>query len=687
MKKIEMVKGKCSNLILVRVVQYSVKNIKMLTISNISKAYGDRVLFSDIALNVNAGDRIALIGPNGSGKTTLMDILVCETEADSGKLHREKDIIVGYLKQDISPSSDKQLLQEVLNASETINTIVHKMDIIHEALEREAGDENHQKLVRELGELQYAYETAGGHHIEHEAKTILSGLGFKQPDFQRTLNEFSGGWLMRAYLAKLLLMKPNLLMLDEPTNHLDINSCIWFEKYLAGYRGAVIVTSHDRTFLNRVVDKVWSIEPGKVKQYSGNYDDYVIARQRELEQAQDEATRQQKEIQREMEFVQRFRAKATKASQAQSRLKRIEKIQKVTIARTTKKIHFSFPEPPKCGKDVISLKHINKAYSEHVVYQDLNFVISRRDKVALVGPNGAGKTTLLKILAGVLPFEKGERELGHNVKMAYYAQYVLDLLNPANSIISEIRQSSQDLTDQELRQILGGFLFSGDDIQKPISVLSGGEKARVALAKILVQPGNLLLMDEPTNHLDIASREILAGALTDYRGTLCMITHDRTFIQQVANKIIEVDGGRLKIYPGNYDDYLYSKEQEAFLARGEAKAVQVSDHTCKNNGGSKNAATNNPKQRCAGNIPGNTLQRQDIKIAQRITEIEKKLAALESQLSEIAKLLSDPALYDNATQVASSGEEYQRISQEINLLTREWEELSIEAEKARQQRC
>jgi ATP-binding cassette subfamily F protein 3 len=664
----------------------------MLRVAEITKSYADRVLFANLSFDVGDRDRIALIGPNGSGKTTLFDIIDGDTSPDSGQVIKRKDGTIGYLHQDINPTSEKQLLDEVENAATEITRIAKRVNAVQKALEQDASADNHDKLLRQLGELQHSYELAGGYTVRHEAQTILSGLGFKQSDFTRPLSEFSGGWLMRAELAKLLLIKPDLLLLDEPTNHLDLEAQIWFEKYLASYRGAVMVTSHDRAFLNRVVSKVLAIEPGEVINHTGNYDSYVLARQKDLEVKEAAAKRQEKQIEKETRFIERFRSKATKARQVQSRIKRLEKLQRVVVPRTTKKIHFTFPEPPRSGREVINLRHIYKAYDDNVVYRDLNLTLNRGDRVALVGSNGAGKTTLLKILAGVLPFERGERVLGYNVVTAYYAQYVLDLLQPENTVLDELRRSAPNQTEQNLRRILGGFLFSGDDVQKTVAVLSGGEKARVALAKILTQPSNFLLMDEPTNHLDIASREILADALEAYQGTICLITHDRTLIRQIANKIIEIQSGVPDIFPGDYDSFIYRKEHGALPEAEETPETEPETAEPDNeeiDDGLDWIAVK-PRSRRKPKPPKDPkivrqerLQQESVEITRRIMENETRLVQLETQLMEIESSFSKQEFYGDTAQVQANMQKHHQLKADIQRLTEEWEKLSLEVERVK----
>ena len=520
----------------------------MLTIRELRKTMGGRTLFENATLTVNYGERVALVGPNGAGKSTLFNVILKKDTPDAGVIERDKWTMVGYLPQESEPVGDETVMDV---ATGRVGEVVALETQLH-ALEK-AGDVSSGEYL----EAHAKHEALTNPQVDAKAKKMLRGLGYREADFGRKAKEMSGGWVMRAHLARLLVMEPDLLLLDEPTNHLDLLSLLWLQEYLKNYSGALLLISHDRQFMDEVVESVYDISEQKLIGYTGNYSEFLKQREANYEQQLAAYNNQQKEIARLREFYDRFRQVASKASQAMSKLKQIERMELVEKPLPLKKpFRFHIPQPPRGGQRSISLEGIHQAYGTHKVYSDLDLTIERGERTVLVGPNGAGKSTLLKILAGVIPFQRGERNLGHNAKIGYFSQHRADTLDSNNTVLQEVMNAAPTLAENDARGILGSFLFRKDDIYKKTGILSGGEKSRVNLIKFLVDPPNLLLMDEPTTHLDIHAVESLILALDAYEGTLVFISHDVHFIRKLASKVLHVNAGQVWPYPGNYDYFL-----------------------------------------------------------------------------------------------------------------------------------
>jgi ATP-binding cassette, subfamily F, member 3 len=617
----------------------------MLQIEHVNKQFAQRILLKDATAHLRPHTRTGLVGPNGSGKTTLLRMILGEESPDEGTIRKRPKLKIGYLPQELETLSGKTVL-----------------------------DAAHRDL-----------------YPEHEAKRILAGLGFAQQDFARPIEALSGGYRMRVALAHLLLSQPDVLMLDEPTNHLDKPTQKWFEDFLVNSKMTILVISHDTNFLDRIATHIWDLRHHQIQEYRGNYTKFQDMRAERDTHEQLAANRQQKEVARVQKFIDRFRYQANKASQVQSRIKQIEKVKLIEVRRDTRRVRFKFPLPAASGRHVIELSHVAKSYGETVVYADLDFSIERGQRISLVGENGAGKSTLLKMLAGVLPFEKGTRTVGHGVTLHYFAQHQAETLNPEHTVLESLEEVSTRAERNFLRGLAGAFLFSGPDQKKPIKALSGGERNRVALARMLVEPANTLLLDEPTNHLDPASVDVLTDALTDFPGTIVFISHDPTFLMRVSTRVVEIEDGKARDYYGDYEYYLWKRAQELDSIKESSEdlrptaAQQRAQKAGKTTGPPAGPASGNQ----AGPTGPNGSNRRDLaksrdRLEKQVARAEADIAGMEERIKARDQELADPVLYQNFPRWNELHQEQEKWKQDLDRLTARWSDFSQELESVKQ---
>lgn len=652
-------------------------------LQNVTFEFGARAIVEDATWHIQPGERIGLIGYNGTGKSTLLKLLVGEYVPSAGTVERSRTTSIGYLHQDLlSFDTNDSILQVALGAFEKVLQLEKEIEELGIELEK-TGDE---KTLHEYSDKLHELETLGGYNIHHKTEEVLQGLGFANEELKRPYKEFSGGWRMRVLLAKMILQQPDLLLLDEPTNHLDLPSIEWLEKYLLHYQGSVVIVSHDKYFLNRMVTKIVEVYQQQLHIYNGNYDYYEKEKAIRVEMQQKAYENQQDYIRQNERLVERFRAKASKAAMAQSiikKLDRLERIEEAEIERPNIRINFRVDKTP--GKVLVELKNVSKSFGDNVIFKDSTIEIDRDDKIALIGANGKGKSTLLRIIAGVENFSKGERKWGHNVEESFYAQHQLEALNINNTILDEMKECGSQMNELELRGLLGCFLFSGDDADKKIRILSGGEKARVALAKVIVSKANFLMLDEPTNHLDMHSCDLLIDALKKYEGSIILVSHDRYFVSKTANKIWEIVDHEIKEFKGGYEEWVAWKERMAKQEREKgSKKLEVggqkSENVKQNSENKKTESYNNNKQNEAAKPiaaqPINKEQKKELqRLQKQFQQLEEKIAALNKEKTELEKSLTDPAIYSDKVKFLEAENKYKIAESELVQLNKEYEKV------------
>ena len=647
----------------------------MISLVRAGKRFGPKVLFEDVNWLITPQDRIGLVGANGAGKTTLMRILAGLDTVDSGECNVQKGITAGYLPQDGLQLSGRTVFEECLSVFDRLRSMEREME---ETLERLSSlppdDPEYQAASSRYAWLESHFRNLDGYALEARVGAVLTGLGFAKEDWTRRTEHFSGGWQMRIALARLLLEQPNLLLLDEPTNHLDLEARNWLEDYLNSYPYAFVLISHDRYFLDVTVRRIAELWNKSIHFYTGGYEAYLKQKEERRQQLLAAYRNQQERIQQLEAFINRFRYKATKARQVQSRIKELEKIERIEIPPEEETIHFSFPQPKPSGRIVAEFSHVFKAYGSRLVLRDVNFVIERGEKIALVGVNGAGKSTLIRMLAGAEPLTAGEYRLGHNVQPEYFAQDQYKALDPGARLLDDLMSVANGKTVTELRTLLGCFLFTGDDVYKTVGVLSGGERNRYALARMLLNPANFLLLDEPTNHLDLRAKDVLLDALRNYNGTLVFVSHDRYFIDQLATRVFEIENGQVNVYPGNYEDYLYRKQGAA----APAPAAEAAPGPAARAG---EAAAAEP---AAPEPPARPRRANPLKVRQleqQAGELEEAAARLEQEIAEIERALQT---FVSAEETRRRMEMLEARRQELEQTLARWEQISLELEQLSQ---